>query len=36
VRQLCLEKKILPEKELQRALDPVSMTEPGGTGSAGG
>ena len=36
VRQLCLEKKILPEKELERILDPISMTEPGGSGSAGG
>jgi fumarate hydratase class II len=36
VRELCREKKILPEKELERALDPVSMTEPGGTGSGGG
>jgi len=36
VRQLCQEKKILPEKELNAALDPVGMTEPGGTGSAGG
>ncbi len=36
VRQLCLEKKVLPEAELQAALDPVSMTEPGGEGSGGG
>src|ERR1700719_2805450 len=36
VRELCREKKILPEKELEAALDPVSMTEPGGAGSAGG
>ncbi len=36
VRELCLEKKILSEKELEAALDPVSMTEPGGTGSGGG
>jgi fumarate hydratase class II len=35
VRQLCREKKILPEKELENALDPVSMTEPGGGGAAG-
>jgi fumarate hydratase, class II len=35
VRELCQEKKILPEKELNAALDPVGMTEPGGTGSAG-
>ena len=36
VRELCREKKILPEKELEAALDPISMTEPGGAGSAGG
>jgi fumarate hydratase class II len=36
VRELCLEKKVLPQAELERALDPVSMTEPGGTGSGGG
>jgi fumarate hydratase class II len=36
VRELCQEKKILPEKELNAALDPAGMTEPGGTGSAGG
>ncbi|HET9857025.1 MAG TPA: class II fumarate hydratase, partial [Chthoniobacterales bacterium] len=36
VRELCREKKILPEKELERALDPISMTEPGGSGAAGG
>jgi fumarate hydratase class II len=36
VRELCQEKKILPEKELSAVLDPVGMTEPGGTGSAGG
>ncbi|HEY4283380.1 MAG TPA: class II fumarate hydratase [Chthoniobacterales bacterium] len=36
VRQLCVEKKILPEAELDRILDPVAMTEPGGEGSAGG
>jgi fumarate hydratase class II len=36
VRELCREKKILPEKELNAVLDPVGMTEPGGTGSAGG
>ncbi|HWY50560.1 MAG TPA: class II fumarate hydratase [Chthoniobacterales bacterium] len=36
VRELCREKKILSEKELERALDPISMTEPGGTGAAGG
>src|SRR3954462_4370717 len=36
VRELCLEKKVLPEAELKRVLDPVGMTEPGGEGSAGG
>ena len=28
VRELCREKKILPDDELNRVLDPVSMTEP--------
>ncbi|MSR64306.1 MAG: class II fumarate hydratase [Verrucomicrobiae bacterium] len=36
VRQLCIEKKILPEAKLKELLDPWSMTEPGGEGSAGG
>ena len=36
VREICLEKKVLPPEELERALDPVAMTEPGGEGSAGG
>jgi fumarate hydratase, class II len=36
VRQLCLEQKVLPPDELNRALDPIAMTEPGGSGSAGG
>src|SRR5437764_9333210 len=36
VREICRDKKILPEPELHAALDPVAMTEPGGTGSAGG
>ncbi|MDQ2918252.1 MAG: class II fumarate hydratase, partial [Verrucomicrobiota bacterium] len=36
VREICREKKVLPEAELNAALDPISMTEPGGTGSAGG
>ena len=35
VRQICREKKILPENELNAALDPVAMTEPGGTGAGG-
>lgn len=36
VRQLCREKQILPEAELEKALDPFEMTKPGGEGSAGG
>ncbi len=36
IREICLEKKVLPEAELQRVLDPVGMTEPGGEGSGGG
>jgi fumarate hydratase class II len=34
VREIAREKKILPDEELERALDPIKMTEPGGTGSA--
>jgi fumarate hydratase class II len=30
IRELCIEQKILPEAELQKALDPWSMTEPHG------
>jgi fumarate hydratase class II len=36
VREIALEKKVLPEAELNAALDPVAMTEPGGVGGAGG
>jgi fumarate hydratase class II len=36
VREICLEKKVLPVEDLERALDPGGMTEPGGEGSAGG
>lgn len=37
VRQVALEKKVLPEAELNKVLDPWSMTEPGVTSwSAGG
>jgi fumarate hydratase class II len=28
IRQLCLDRKILPEAELTKALDPLSMTKP--------
>jgi fumarate hydratase class II len=33
VREICREKKVLTEAELDVALDPESMTEPGGTES---
>jgi fumarate hydratase, class II len=36
VRQICRERQVLPEGRLNRALDPVEMTKPGGEGSAGG
>ena len=36
VRELCMEKKVLPEAELTAALDPIEMTKPGGEGAAGG
>ena len=36
VREISLEKKVLPEGELNVALDPLSMTEPGAKGSGGG
>ncbi len=36
VRELAREKKVLSEDELNAALDPISMTEPGGSNSAGG
>ena len=36
VREICLEKKVLPAAELEAALDPRAMTEPGGDGAAGG
>src|SRR5262249_18985828 len=35
VREIAREKKILPEEDLERALDPINMTEPGGTGGGG-
>jgi fumarate hydratase class II len=35
VREICREKKVL-QNELEDALDPVAMTQPGGTGSGGG
>jgi aspartate ammonia-lyase len=36
VRELCREKQVLPEAELEKALNPLEMTKPGGQGSAGG
>ena len=36
IRELCREKNVLPAAELEAALDPRGMTEPGGEGSAGG
>jgi len=36
VREICRQRHILPEAELEKALDPVAMTHPGGEGSAGG
>jgi fumarate hydratase class II len=36
VREICREKNVLPEKDLEGTLDPVAMTQPGGTGSGGG
>jgi fumarate hydratase, class II len=36
VREICREKNVLLENELEGALDPVAMTQPGGTGSGGG
>jgi fumarate hydratase class II len=36
VREICREWQVLPEAELAKALDPVGMTKPGGSGSAGG
>jgi fumarate hydratase, class II len=34
VREIAREKKMLPEKELEHALDPIKMTEPGETGES--
>jgi len=36
VRQISRERRVLPEDQLNRALDPVEMTKPGGAGSTGG
>lgn len=36
VREICRARKVLPEAELNAALDPIAMTQPGGQGSGGG
>src|SRR5216110_2850634 len=36
VREICREKKVLLEDDLEGTLDPVAMTQPRGTGSGGG
>ncbi len=36
VREICRNRRILPEAELEKALDPFEMTKPGGEGAAGG
>src|SRR5437667_6103349 len=36
VREICREKKLLGERELEVTLDPVAMTQRGGTGTGGG
>jgi fumarate hydratase, class II len=36
VREICRDKQVLPEADLNRALDPIEMTKPGGDGAAGG
>jgi fumarate hydratase, class II len=36
VREICQQKQVLPQAELDKALSPVEMTKPGGEGSAGG
>jgi fumarate hydratase class II len=30
VREIARDQKVMPEKELESALDPVAMTQPGG------
>ncbi len=35
VREICIEREVLPREELDRALDPWSMTEGGSRGSGG-
>jgi fumarate hydratase, class II len=36
IREICRAKQVLPQSELDKALDPIEMTKPGGEGSAGG
>jgi fumarate hydratase, class II len=35
IRELCREKGVLPDSELESALDPATMTRPGGTVGGG-
>jgi fumarate hydratase class II len=35
IREICREKNLLPEEDLNKALDPVVMTQPGGNGEDG-
>ena len=35
VREICREKQVLPEADLNRVLDPIEMTKPGGDGAGG-
>jgi fumarate hydratase, class II len=35
VREICKDMLVLPESELNKALDPIEMTKPGGEGSPG-
>ncbi len=36
VREICQATQVLPQSELDKALDPIEMTKPGGEGAAGG
>jgi len=36
VREICQANRVLPQSELDKVLDPIEMTKPGGEGAAGG
>lgn len=36
VREICMEWQVLPEEDLNRALNPLEMTKPGGDGASAG